>query len=273
MVIFICVLISAKPPSVTGLEKLRVEEGSKVRLNCHLTGNPIPWVEWYKDGKMITSKGRLRVKTKRRTSKLVIRRVRPSDRGVYECRAGNVVQKQSVSSSATLTVARKRTTKKPSPSPPSTSTLTSTLTTTQSSPWTTEPCPVADFCLNGGTCIFYKDVREYVCHCAEGYVGLRCNYKDVGISLGGVKNLDPNHDRLFIAIVVLFLVFFCLNWACLGLCWLCCFRRQPNNWEKFREMAPLRKFFKSGKLSNMEEASEDVAMELTSSHNNSNEEK
>ncbi|GFY40482.1 uncharacterized protein TNIN_123681, partial [Trichonephila inaurata madagascariensis] len=126
-----------KPPSISGLEKVRVEEGSKVRLNCHLAGNPIPWVEWYKDGVKVTSKGRLRVKTKRRTSRLVIPKT-------------------------TVAVTRKKKTKRPltttSPATPST-----TVSSTESSPWTTEPCPTSDFCLNGGTCVFYKVVREYVC--------------------------------------------------------------------------------------------------------------
>lgn len=176
----------AKAPSIAGLQKkVKVEEGSKIRLHCHLSGNPIPWVEWYKEGKKITTRGRLRVRTKRRTSKLVIRRTRQSDRGVYECRAGNAVQKEIVSAKASVIVTRKKKTTK---LPPSTSPSPFTFTSTESSPWTTEPCPSSDFCLNGGTCIFYKDVREYVCQCAEGYIGLRCHYKDVRVSLGEVKN-------------------------------------------------------------------------------------
>ncbi|GFY76470.1 uncharacterized protein TNIN_397281 [Trichonephila inaurata madagascariensis] len=264
----------AKPPSISGLEKVRVEEGSKVRLNCHLAGNPIPWVEWYKDGVKVTSKGRLRVKTKRRTSRLVIRRARPSDRGVYECRAGNIVQEEPSSAKTTVAVTRKKKTKRPltttSPATPST-----TVSSTESSPWTTEPCPTSDFCLNGGTCVFYKVVREYVCYCAEGYIGLRCDYKDVSISVGEVKNLAQNHDRLFIDILVLFLIFFCLNWACLGICWLCCFRCQHKNWGKFREMAPLQKFFRSGKFLERgeEKTSVDVDLDLSGNQSNSKTEK
>ncbi|CAL1267639.1 unnamed protein product [Larinioides sclopetarius] len=261
-------------PSISGLEKVRVVEGSKVRLNCHLAGNPIPWVEWYRDGVKVTSKGRIRVKTKRRTSRLVIRRARLSDRGVYECRAGNVVQPEPASAKATVAITRKKKPKKPlstaSPATPST-----TVSSTESSPWTTEPCPTSDFCLNGGTCVFYKVVREYVCYCAEGYIGLRCDYKDVSISVGEVKNLDQNHDRLFIDILVLFLIFFCLNWACLGICWLCCFRCQHKNWGKFREMAPLQKFFRSGDMYGEKEdkTSVDIALEVTDSRKSSDCEK
>ncbi|GBM09127.1 hypothetical protein AVEN_5303-1 [Araneus ventricosus] len=90
-----------------------------------------------------------------------------------------------------------------------------------------------------------------------------------------VKNLDQNHDRLFIDILVLFLIFFCLNWACLGICWLCCFRCQHKNWGKFREMAPLQKFFRSGDLhgEKEEKTSVDIALEVTDSRKSSDCEK
>lgn len=249
----------AQPPSIEGLDReMRVEEGGRARFHCHLAGNPIPWVEWFKDGRRITNRSRIRVRSKRRTSRLVIRHVRTLDRGVYECRAGNVVAQEPATATTTLIVKKKRR-------------KTTTTTTTQSSPWTTEPCPTSDFCNNGGTCIFYRDVGEYVCQCAEGFVGLRCDYKDVRVSLGEVRNSGPDHDRLLIAISVLFLVFFCLNWTSLGICWLCCFRNKDINWGKFREMAPLRKCFKKSSLSSADGVSVNIAMELTSSQNSSDE--
>ncbi|XP_054710863.1 pro-neuregulin-2, membrane-bound isoform-like isoform X2 [Uloborus diversus] len=215
----------ARPARVAGLKKVIAEEGARARLSCHLAGNPIPWVEWYKDGKRITSRGRTRVKTKRRISRLVIRRVHPSDRGGYECRAGNAVQEATASTRVTLLVTRK---KKPLP----------TASSTQSSPWTTEPCSTSEFCLNGGTCILYKDVMEYVCHCAEGYVGLRCESKYVTIA--EIKNSRLSQNRLFISIVILFVIFFCLNWMTFAVCWLCW--GQNCKWGKFREMAARRAF-------------------------------
>ncbi|KAG8184702.1 hypothetical protein JTE90_013091 [Oedothorax gibbosus] len=187
----------AKPPGVSGLEKTKVEEGSRVRLNCHLAGNPVPWVEWYKDGVKVSPRGRIRVKTKRRTSRLIIRRVRPSDRGIYACKAGNIVQKDPVLDHVPLLVTRKKVPKKTPATTVASTTVavpTSTLPSTQSSPWATEPCPTSDFFLNGGTCIFFKAVREYVCHCAEGFIGLRCDYKDVSISVGEVKNYSSRGD-------------------------------------------------------------------------------
>ncbi|KAH9501669.1 negative regulator of glucose-controlled proteins [Dermatophagoides farinae] len=42
-----------------------------------------------------------------------------------------------------------------------------------------QPCPIASFCLNGGTCSLYKHLGEYVCECADGYKGHRCEYKDL----------------------------------------------------------------------------------------------
>ncbi|GFU80331.1 uncharacterized protein TNCV_3521061 [Trichonephila clavipes] len=88
-------------------------------------------------------------------------------------------------------------------------------------------------------------------------------------------DLAQNHDRLFIDILVLFLIFFCLNWACLGICWLCCFRCQHKNWGKFREMAPLQKFFRSGKFLERgeEKTSVDVDLDLSGNQSNSKTEK
>ncbi|GBP80532.1 hypothetical protein EVAR_39401_1 [Eumeta japonica] len=44
------------------------------------------------------------------------------------------------------------------------------------------PCPMPDpgeFCLNGGTCLFFEQVREPACKCPEGFNGQRCENKDV----------------------------------------------------------------------------------------------
>ncbi|XP_042903916.1 pro-neuregulin-2, membrane-bound isoform isoform X2 [Parasteatoda tepidariorum] len=266
----------AKAPSISGLQNVREQEGTKIQLHCHLEGNPIPWVEWYKNGVEIERRGRIRVKTKRRTSRLTIRKARTSDRGTYECRAGNVVSEDSISASTTVVVTRKKTTKTTTKKPTTTtSTTTVQPTTTQSSPWTTEPCPTSDFCLNGGTCVFYRVVREYVCHCADGFVGLRCDYKDVSISVGEVRNMDQSYDRLFIAILVLFLIFFCSNWACVGICWLCCLRcqRKDNNWGKFRDLTLLQKFLKSKNWSDDDKVSDNVDVELSESKNGRSDDK
>ncbi|KAG5309925.1 PREDICTED: pro-neuregulin-4, membrane-bound isoform-like, partial [Acromyrmex echinatior] len=51
-----------------------------------------------------------------------------------------------------------------------------------------QPCPIAgDFCMNGGTCLFFETVGEPACKCAEGFTGLRCETKDVS-STGSVYN-------------------------------------------------------------------------------------
>ncbi|CAH1390787.1 unnamed protein product [Nezara viridula] len=41
------------------------------------------------------------------------------------------------------------------------------------------PCPIANYCLNDGTCTYYETVGELVCQCAEGFKGQRCENKDV----------------------------------------------------------------------------------------------
>lgn len=75
--------------------------------------------------------------------------------------------------------------------------------------------------------------------------------------------MDQIHDRIFITIVVLFVILFCFNWASLGLCWLCCFRSQQKNWGKFHEMAPLRKLIANSTKDRKDETSIEDKLELS----------
>ncbi|KAI4490485.1 hypothetical protein M0804_003429 [Polistes exclamans] len=72
---------------------------------------------------------------------------------------------------------------------PTTSTL---IGPTAAWPRQEQPCPIAgDFCMNGGTCLFFETVGEPACRCADGFTGLRCETKD--ISTG--KDDDDDDDR------------------------------------------------------------------------------
>lgn len=168
----------AKRAGIEGLRNIRLRERQKLRLQCHLKGNPIPWVKWFKDGEEIQGGGRIKVRTKRRSSKVIIRHVRLHDSGVYECRAGNVVDDRATFARAIVTVIANKITTKPD----------NETNSTAPTIWPGEPCPIKDFCLNGGKCTFYRIVGEYVCECTEGYVGLRCHYKDVRVSVSKVKH-------------------------------------------------------------------------------------
>lgn len=95
----------------------------------------------------------------RKYSRLDINRVESSDSGYYECRVQNVAVKQPVVAKTRVIVVlnQRKTTKQPKES--------TTTTTTAANLWPLigAPCPINNFCLNGGVCTFFEDVFEYVC--------------------------------------------------------------------------------------------------------------
>ncbi|XP_015120724.1 protein vein [Diachasma alloeum] len=144
----------------------------RVKLVCRTRGSPPPRVHWLKDGVPLNPRRGLKIQHKRRRSKLVIISARPEDSGRYEC----IAQSSSgyrASLAAQLLVVHDS--KIPD-------------TTTSAWPRQEQPCPIAgDFCMNGGTCLFFETVGEPACRCTEGFTGLRCETKDV-ISTGSVYN-------------------------------------------------------------------------------------
>ncbi|KAG7199022.1 hypothetical protein KM043_017933 [Ampulex compressa] len=113
-----------------------------------------------------------------RRSKVVISSAKPEDSGRYECVAESTSGHRA-SLAAQLLVAHD--TRIPE-------------TTTAAWPRQEQPCPIAgDFCMNGGTCLFFETVGEPACRCAEGFTGLRCETKDV-ISTGIKHPLEPRKE-------------------------------------------------------------------------------
>lgn len=81
--------------------------------------------------------------------------MRPAqDTGFYECRASNVVASEPSVGRVRVIVTSRRA---PAPPPPSQAPA--------PADWAfgPRPCPMADFCLNGGSCDFYAAVGEQVC--------------------------------------------------------------------------------------------------------------
>ncbi|XP_019889896.1 protein vein isoform X2 [Ooceraea biroi] len=136
----------------------------RVKLVCRTRGSPPPRVHWLKDGVPLHPRRGLRIQHKRRRSKVVISSAKPEDSGRYECVAESTSGHRA-SLAAQLLVAHD--TRIPE-------------TTTAAWPRQEQPCPIAgDFCMNGGTCLFFETVGEPACRCAEGFTGLRCETKDV----------------------------------------------------------------------------------------------
>ncbi|XP_012216338.1 protein vein [Linepithema humile] len=144
----------------------------RVKLVCRTRGSPPPKVHWLKDGVPLHPRRGLRIQHKRRRSKVVISSAKLEDSGRYECVAESTSGHQATLAAQLLVTTHD--TKIPE------------TTTT----WIRQeqPCPIAgDFCMNGGTCLFFETVGEPACRCAEGFTGLRCETKDVS-STGSVYN-------------------------------------------------------------------------------------
>ncbi|XP_011504197.1 PREDICTED: protein vein isoform X2 [Ceratosolen solmsi marchali] len=155
----------------------------RVKLVCRTRGSPPPRVRWLKDGVPLQPRRGLRIQHKRRRSKVVISSARPEDSGRYECVAESTSGHRA-SLAAQLLVAHD-----------------TRIPETTTAAWLRQeqPCPIAgDFCMNGGTCLFFETVGEPACRCAEGFTGLRCETKDV-ISTGNVDKFSSFTEDLALA--------------------------------------------------------------------------
>ncbi|XP_029033521.2 protein vein [Osmia bicornis bicornis] len=144
----------------------------RVKLVCRTRGSPPPRVHWLKDGIPLHPRRGLRIQHKRRRSKVVISSAKPEDSGRYECVAESTSGHRASLAAQLLVTPDSRIPEMTTP------------------PWVRQeqPCPMTgDFCMNGGTCLFFETVGEPACRCAEGFTGLRCETKDV-ISTGSVYN-------------------------------------------------------------------------------------
>lgn len=78
----------------------QLRPGKKLKLDCRVQGNPSPWVQWYRNGKLLRNKrGRLQMGWTRarrgRVNRLQIElRSGRNESGIYECRAMNVAARE-----------------------------------------------------------------------------------------------------------------------------------------------------------------------------------
>ncbi|XP_049315464.1 uncharacterized protein LOC105233721 isoform X2 [Bactrocera dorsalis] len=146
-----------------------MEIGKELHIVCKVQGRPPPKVTWFKDGKSINRNRKLyKFRHFKMRSELIIRSFNISDTGHYECRAKNKINQEP---------ARRIIAIKADPE---------TRSTTNLAGGTGKVCSddAAEFCMNGGTCHFYTEINSFSCICPEGFIGERCDRKEV-------NNLSP----------------------------------------------------------------------------------
>ena len=80
------------PPKFYTVPHNRVaEEGETVRFQCAITGHPMPWVVWDKDGTTVTPTARISIKEKDDLRVLEITEVTSEDVGLYRVTLENDV--------------------------------------------------------------------------------------------------------------------------------------------------------------------------------------
>lgn len=83
------VLFSVIPEIEFEAEKtLTIKAGENIKLNCSISGRPVPQVTWYKDGKEV-DKMLVDITTVIGSSSLFIRDADRNDRGIYTVVAKN----------------------------------------------------------------------------------------------------------------------------------------------------------------------------------------
>lgn len=69
-----------------------MSKSAKVDLECNITGQPAPNVQWYKDAKLLTENARITMTSlKAGHSRLTFKNVSNMDSGTYQCFADNGV--------------------------------------------------------------------------------------------------------------------------------------------------------------------------------------
>ncbi|KAM7357880.1 membrane-bound neuregulin protein vein isoform 1-T2 [Cochliomyia hominivorax] len=140
-----------------------VENGQELRIVCKVMGRPPPKVTWFKDHRSINRNRKLyQFSHYKKRSELIIRSFNTSDAGRYECRAKNKVNRN-IERRAILIKAYPVQRFDPNPRGAGNN------------------CPddASEFCFNGGTCKFFSEIGSYSCICPEGFIGERCDRKEV----------------------------------------------------------------------------------------------
>ncbi len=94
--LFVLLYLIAVQPSIIEKPAARqiLQQDQSINLHCKATGQPLPDITWFVDGKEVKQKARfsitsLELLSGRRKSTLKIDGLRMSDGGIYQCKAEN----------------------------------------------------------------------------------------------------------------------------------------------------------------------------------------
>ncbi|XP_023322014.1 pro-neuregulin-2, membrane-bound isoform [Eurytemora carolleeae] len=165
-----------------------------MRLTCSARGNPPPTLYWTMNGELIKHSQQSRIKTKKISKylrKSVLKLEGPIDSSIHvQCHAYNSYGHASrVKLKTTSTTPRPQEVVRPRLSSHSQFRSTSAISSTKGlkNPLFSTGCPVENYCMNGGSCLYYSDIGELACHCSRGFHGRRCERKYVSGIIKGVK--------------------------------------------------------------------------------------
>ena len=106
-------ILSAKPPDGTApqfkepLQPMEVKEGTAAKLQCTVTAEPAPSLEWFKDGVKVKEGRRVKVQSDGVTASISFKETRPDDKGEYNCVATNDLGSASCTASLNVLVVTK----------------------------------------------------------------------------------------------------------------------------------------------------------------------
>ncbi|XP_076165903.1 obscurin isoform X4 [Ptiloglossa arizonensis] len=91
-----------KPAFVIPMRDVSVEEGQPLNLSATFIGNPIPEVNWMKDGVSVQPSDRVTVTCNGKKTELEVNPCVPNDAGVYECRVTNPLGQDTAKATANV---------------------------------------------------------------------------------------------------------------------------------------------------------------------------
>lgn len=89
------------------LQPVEVKEGSEAKLQCTVTAQPNPNIEWFKKGLRIKENRRVKLESDGSKVVLTIKETRPGDEGEYKCVATNELGSAPCAAALTVRVVTK----------------------------------------------------------------------------------------------------------------------------------------------------------------------